>query len=112
MPKTWFITGASRGLGAEIVRVAVRAGDQVIAAARNPKAIPDKLGRNRDQVLSVELDVTDASATRAAVDAALSRFGAIDVLVNNAGYGRLPSTRRKRSWPACAMSSIAGVSCP
>jgi NAD(P)-dependent dehydrogenase (short-subunit alcohol dehydrogenase family) len=87
MPKTWFITGASRGLGAEIVRAAVRAGDQVIAGARNPKAIPDKLGRNGDQVLSVELDVTDASAACTAVDAALSRFGAIDVLVNNAGYG-------------------------
>jgi NAD(P)-dependent dehydrogenase (short-subunit alcohol dehydrogenase family) len=87
MPKTWFITGASRGLGAEIVRAAVRAGDQVIAGARNPKAVTDNLGRNSDQVLSVELDVTDASATRAAVDIALSRFGAIDVLVNNAGYG-------------------------
>jgi NAD(P)-dependent dehydrogenase (short-subunit alcohol dehydrogenase family) len=87
MPKTWFITGASRGLGAEIVRAAVRAGHQVIAGARNPKAVTDNLGRNSDQVLAVELDVTDASATRAAVDAALSRFGAIDVLVNNAGYG-------------------------
>jgi NAD(P)-dependent dehydrogenase (short-subunit alcohol dehydrogenase family) len=87
MLKTWFITGASRGLGAEIVRAAMRAGDQVIAGARNPKAVPDKLGRNSDQLLTVALDVTDASATRAAVDAALSRFGAIDVLVNNAGYG-------------------------
>ena len=87
MPKTWFVTGASRGLGAEIVRAAVRAGDQVIAAARNTKAVTDNLGSGSDRVLAVELDVSDAAAARAAVDTALSRFGAIDVLVNNAGYG-------------------------
>ena len=87
MPKTWFVTGASRGLGAEIVRAAMRGGDQVIAAARHPTAITDNLAPNADRLLPVELDVTDAAAARAAVDAAVSRFGAIDVLVNNAGYG-------------------------
>ena len=87
MPKTWFVTGASRGLGAEIVRAAVRGGDQVIAAARNPTAVTNDLALNTDRLLPVELDVTDAVAARAAVDAALSRFGAIDVLLNNAGYG-------------------------
>ena len=87
MPKTWFVTGASRGLGAEIVRAAMRGGDHVIAAARYPTAITDNLAPNADRLLPVELDVTDAAAARAAVDAAVSRFGAIDVLVNNAGYG-------------------------
>src|SRR5215469_5532900 len=87
MPMTWFITGASRGLGAEFVRAAVRAGDQVVAAARNAAAVGDRPGPDPNQVLQVELDVTDAVQARSAVDAALSRFGAIDVLVNNAGYG-------------------------
>jgi len=84
MPKTWFVTGASRGLGAEIVRAAVRGGDQVIAAARNPTAVTDNLARNSDRLLSVELDVTNPAAARAAVDAGLSRFGAMDVLVASA----------------------------
>jgi NAD(P)-dependent dehydrogenase (short-subunit alcohol dehydrogenase family) len=84
---TWFITGASRGLGAEFVRAAVRAGDQVVAAARHAAAVGDRAGPDPNQVLQVELDVTDALQARSAVDAALSRFGAIDVLVNNAGYG-------------------------
>jgi hypothetical protein len=87
MPKTWFITGASRGLGIELVHAVVRAGDQVIAGARDPKALTDQLRRYNDRILPVELDVTDAAAARAAVDTALSRFGAIDFLVNNAGYG-------------------------
>ena len=84
MPKTWFVTGASRGLGAKIVRAAVRGGDQVIAAARNPTAITNDLALNSDRLLPVELDVTDAVAARAAVDAAVSRFGAMDVLVASA----------------------------
>jgi NAD(P)-dependent dehydrogenase (short-subunit alcohol dehydrogenase family) len=87
MAMTWFITGASRGLGAEFVRAAVRAGDQVVAAARHRAAVGDRLGADPNQVLQVELDVTDAVQARAVVDVALSRFGAIDVLVNNAGYG-------------------------
>ena len=81
MQKTWFVTGASRGLGAEIVRAAVRGGDQVIAAARNPTAVTNGLALNSDRLLPVELDVLDAVAPRAAVDAAVSRFGAMDVLV-------------------------------
>ena len=60
MPKTWFVTGASRGLGAEIVRAAMRGGDQVIAAARHPTVITDNLVPHADRLLPVELDVTDA----------------------------------------------------
>jgi NAD(P)-dependent dehydrogenase (short-subunit alcohol dehydrogenase family) len=89
MQRTWFVTGASRGLGVEIARAAVRAGDRVVATGRKRTAVVGSLGPDSDRLLSVELDVTDADQARAAVDAAVSRFGAIDVLVNNAGYGHL-----------------------
>lgn len=87
MAMTWLITGASRGLGAEIVRAALQAGDQVVAAARHPAAVGDGLEPYESQILHVPLDVTDAAQARTAVHAALSRFGSIDILVNNAGYG-------------------------
>lgn len=87
MAMTWFITGASRGLGAEIVQAAVRAGDQVVAAARHPETVDSRLEPYSSQILQVRLDVADAGQPRTSVDAALSRFGTIDILVNNAGYG-------------------------
>lgn len=85
---TWFITGTSRGLGLEIARAAVAAGDAVVAAARNPDALPEGLQRS-DRVLGVRLDVTRGEEITRAVAAAVERFGAIDVLVNNAGRGLL-----------------------
>jgi NAD(P)-dependent dehydrogenase (short-subunit alcohol dehydrogenase family) len=89
MAKTWFITGASRGLGLELARSALRNGDRVVAAARNPTSIAEALGPDSDTLLAVTLDVTDIAQVQPAIDAALGRFGAIDVLVNNAGYGHL-----------------------
>jgi len=89
MQKTWFITGAGRGLGAEIAKAALRAGDRVVAAGRNRAAVSDRLGPNSGQLLSVELDVNNEAHAQAAVDTAVTRFGTIDVLVNNAGYGHL-----------------------
>jgi NAD(P)-dependent dehydrogenase (short-subunit alcohol dehydrogenase family) len=89
MQKTWFVTGASRGFGAEIAKAAVRSGDRVVATARKPAALLDRLGPDGGQLISVELDVTDAAQARKAVDAGISRFGGIDVLVNNAGYGHM-----------------------
>jgi len=89
MQKTWFITGAGRGLGAEIAKAAMRAGDLVVAAGRNRAAVSDSLGPNSERLLSVELDVNNEAQAQAAVDAAVARFGTIDVLVNNAGYGQL-----------------------
>jgi NAD(P)-dependent dehydrogenase (short-subunit alcohol dehydrogenase family) len=89
MQKTWFITGAGRGLGAETAKAALAAGDRVVAAGRNRAAVSDRLGPNRDRLLSVELDVNNEAQAQAAVDAAVARFGTIDVLVNNAGYGHL-----------------------
>ena len=89
MQKTWFITGAGRGLGAEIAKAAMRAGDLVVAAGRNRAAVSDRLGPNSSSLLSVELDVNNEAQAQAAVATAVDRFGTIDVLVNNAGYGHL-----------------------
>jgi NAD(P)-dependent dehydrogenase (short-subunit alcohol dehydrogenase family) len=89
MSRTWFITGASRGLGVQIAKAAIRAGDSVVATGRRRADVNENLGPDGDQLLSLELDVTDAAQAQNAVAAAVSRFGAIDVLVNNAGYGHL-----------------------
>lgn len=84
-PKTWFVTGASRGLGAAIVRAVLDAGDRVVATARNRAS----LGADADNLLTLSMDVTRPDQVQDAVDAAVARFGRIDVLVNNAGYGHL-----------------------
>ena len=89
MNKTWFITGASRGLGADIAAAALKAGDRVVATGRQRAAVADALGPDNDRLLTLSLDVADAAQAQAAVAAALARFGGIDVLVNNAGYGHL-----------------------
>lgn len=86
--KVWFITGASRGFGALIAEKALEAGDAVVATARNPKHIVERLGEH-ERLLSVALDVTHEPQAQAAVNLALQRFGRIDILVNNAGYGLL-----------------------
>lgn len=86
--RVWFITGASRGFGALIAEQALARGDAVIATARNPAHVIERLGSHA-QLLPVALDVTDESQAHAAVAQALKQFGRIDVLVNNAGYGLL-----------------------
>ncbi|MET8829018.1 SDR family NAD(P)-dependent oxidoreductase [Streptomyces sp. NPDC004610] len=85
---TWFVTGASRGIGAEIARAALAEGNNVVVAVRNPERVPDDL-KDSERVFAVALDVTDHDSIPAAVDAAVTRFGGIDVLVNNAGRGLL-----------------------
>jgi NAD(P)-dependent dehydrogenase (short-subunit alcohol dehydrogenase family) len=84
--RVWFITGASRGIGAEIASAALAAGDHVVATARDPQRIVERFGQS-DAILPVALDVTSERSIASAVEAALGRFGRIDVLVNNAGYG-------------------------
>lgn len=86
MAKTWFITGAARGIGAEIVKAALAAGDQVVATGRNLAPIEAAFG---DRVLALALDVTNNAQALEAVEASVKRFGRIDILVNNAGYGQL-----------------------
>jgi NAD(P)-dependent dehydrogenase (short-subunit alcohol dehydrogenase family) len=80
----WFVTGAGRGMGIDIVRAALRAGHAVVATGRKPDAVARTLG-DADDLLVVKLDVTKPEDAGAAVAAAVARFGQIDVLVNNAG---------------------------
>jgi len=82
--KVWFITGAGRGMGVEIAKAALAAGDAVVATGRNTGAVSDAVGA-ADDLLVVKLDVTSPADAEAAVGAAVDRFGRIDVLVNNAG---------------------------
>ena len=86
--RVWFITGASRGLGALIAQAALAGGNAVVAAGRNVDAIAERLGES-PALLPVALDVTSEAQAKAAVDAAVEKFGRIDVLVNNAGFGLL-----------------------
>ncbi|MGW3129589.1 oxidoreductase [Streptomyces sp. NPDC001076] len=85
----WFVTGSSRGFGLEITRAALAAGHQVVATARKPDTVREQFPDAGDALLAVALDVTDPQSIQAAVDAAVERFGRIDVLVNNAGTGLL-----------------------
>jgi NAD(P)-dependent dehydrogenase (short-subunit alcohol dehydrogenase family) len=82
--KVWLITGAGRGMGVDIARAALQAGHAVVATARNTGTVTKALGKD-DDLLAVKLDVTDPAGAEAAVQAAVDRFGRIDVLVNNAG---------------------------
>jgi NAD(P)-dependent dehydrogenase (short-subunit alcohol dehydrogenase family) len=86
-PKTWFITGASSGFGTAFAEHALERGDNVVATARSIAKLEALVARAPDRVLAVKLDVTKAAEIQPAVDAAVRRFGRIDYLFNNAGYG-------------------------
>lgn len=84
--KVWFVTGASSGFGRCIVEEAISRGDRVVATARTTSALDDLAARAPDQVHVVRLDVTQPAEIERAVASAIQRFGAIDVVVNNAGF--------------------------
>ncbi|AWB93506.1 SDR family oxidoreductase [Aeromicrobium chenweiae] len=86
-PKTWFITGASRGFGREWAIAALERGDKVAATARDTSTLDDLVERFGDAILPLQLDVTDHDADFAAVAQAHEHFGRLDVVINNAGYG-------------------------
>src|SRR5688500_19638065 len=81
--KIWFITGSGRGMGVDIAKAALAAGNAVVATGRNPDNVAKAVGA-ADDLLVVKLDVTSPADAEAAVQAAVDRFGGIDVLVNNA----------------------------
>src|ERR1700759_502219 len=85
--RIWFITGASRGFGRSFAQAALAAGDRVAATARDTAMLDDLVAEHGDDVLPIELDVTDHDAAFAAVGQAHEHFGRLDVVVNNAGYG-------------------------
>jgi len=89
MSKTWLITGSSRGLGRALAEAVLDAGDNLVATARNTRGLEDLSDRYAPQVILRPLDVTDFGAAQAAVNAAVERFGRLDVVANVAGYGNL-----------------------
>jgi NAD(P)-dependent dehydrogenase (short-subunit alcohol dehydrogenase family) len=137
--RVWFITGASTGFGRLLAEEALRRGHKVVASARKPEQIANLANQYPDRCLVLPLDVTNQTQIDSAVEQTIARFGRIDVLVNNAGYGVagaieevseaelmpmyetnvfgllrvtrafLPQLRRQRSGHILNLSSIGGV---
>jgi len=135
----WLITGAGRGLGADIARAALAAGHAVVATGRDPQRVTAAIGAH-ENLMAAKLDVTRPEDARSAIEAAVAKFGRIDVLVNNAGnffagffeelspeqvhnqietllFGPmnvtravLPVMRKQRSGLVLTISSTAGIS--
>ncbi|MFJ6940186.1 SDR family NAD(P)-dependent oxidoreductase [Streptomyces sp. NPDC101132] len=86
-PRIWLITGATSGIGRELVLQALQNGDSVSALARDTAPLAEQAEAHGDRLLPVQADVRDEQAVREAVERTLARFGRIDVVANNAGYG-------------------------
>jgi NAD(P)-dependent dehydrogenase (short-subunit alcohol dehydrogenase family) len=91
MTKTWLITGSSRGFGRSLAEAVLRAGDNLVATARDTTTVTDLVDQHPGRVLPVTLDVTNPDQAREAVASAVERFGRLDVVVNNAGYANINS---------------------
>jgi NAD(P)-dependent dehydrogenase (short-subunit alcohol dehydrogenase family) len=89
MARTWLITGCSRGLGLALANAVIATGDNLVATARRTEDLADLAEIGGDRVAAVPLNVTDEAAARNAVATAVDRFGGLDVVVNNAGYGNV-----------------------
>ncbi|WBC07623.1 SDR family NAD(P)-dependent oxidoreductase [Micromonospora sp. WMMA1947] len=106
-PATWFVTGTSRGIGLELVRQLLERGDNVAATTRSAERLGAALGAvDRERLLPLELDLTDEAAVAAAVRAATGRFGGLDVVVNNAGYGFLGAVEEAADAEVRAMFEV------
>jgi NAD(P)-dependent dehydrogenase (short-subunit alcohol dehydrogenase family) len=86
--KTWFITGTSKGFGRIWTEAALERGDQVVATARNVDSLSDLNYKYGDRVLTLQLDVNDRTSVYDVVKQAYDKFGRLDIVVNNAGYGQ------------------------
>ena len=136
--RVWLVTGASRGFGRALCDAVLARGERLVATARGRDFV-ERFEREHPEALAVTLDVTDPAQARAAVEEALGRFGRLDVVVNNAGYGHfgaveeltedelrqqlevnlfgvinvtravLPALRRQRSGHLVQMSSLNGI---
>lgn len=89
MAKVWLITGSSRGFGRSLAEAVLAQGDQLVATARRPEHLTDLARQYGDHMRTVALDVTNLAQARAAVETAITAFGQLDVLVNNAGYANV-----------------------
>ena len=87
--KVWFITGSSTGFGRHLAEEALDQGYRVVATARKPEVLADLVEKSPDTARAVKLDVTKPDEVQAAISEAISEFGRIDYLVNNAGYGSM-----------------------
>lgn len=85
--KVWFITGTSAGIGRELAETALEKGYRVAATARKPEVLQDLAEKYPDTVLTLKLDVTNKDDIAKAIEKTVEKFGSVDVVVNNAGYG-------------------------
>lgn len=85
--KTWFITGTSQGIGLVLVKQLLAKGFNVVATARNAESLKEAVGFTTAQFLPLQVNLIDEESVKEAVKSAISKFGSIDYLVNNAGYG-------------------------
>ncbi len=85
--KVWLVTGSGNGLGRDIVEAALAIGHQVVATARNAKQLDELAAQYGNSLITAVLDVNNEQEAKEVVAAAVQRFGTVDVLVNNAGYG-------------------------
>jgi NAD(P)-dependent dehydrogenase (short-subunit alcohol dehydrogenase family) len=86
---TWMITGTSQGFGRDLVKVALDRGDCVVATSRRPEVVKSAFSDAGDRLFAAGMDLNDSAQIGSVVAAAIERFGKIDVLINNAGYGLL-----------------------
>ncbi len=99
----WFITGCSTGFGRELAQAVLARGWGAVVTARDPAKVSDIVDGHADRALALRLDVNDPADVTASVRAAEERFGRIDVLVNNAGYGYLAAIEEGEDGPVRAM---------